>query len=235
MLTWRCWIPKSAAAVALLAFALPSGAAVLFDGGPPNGSGFYSDPGAGQIVGVAFTLAAPATIRHVTWWGGQEPAGSLNGSDNFAIAFYGFSGATPDTAPTLSYSVLPSRINDGTIFGSLQQYRYVASIPDTVMMAGTYFVSITNDLADPDDDWAWSRTSTVAPLFKKNAPGDPWTQLPVPDDRLAVILSDESPNGGGGTGGGGGNGGAVPEPQTLALFTAGLGALVALRRTHRAL
>jgi hypothetical protein len=212
--------------------AATSEAAVLFDSGPPNGWGFYSDPGAGQIMGVAFTLAAPATVRHVTWRGGPEGAGTDNGTDNFAIAFYNFGGAAPDTAPAVSYSVLPSRSSDGTFFGSLQQYRYVASIPDTVLMAGTYFVSITNDLNDPDDDWAWSRTDTDAPLFKKNAPSDPWTQLTFPDNRLVVILADEAP-GGGNTGGG--NGGAVPEPETCALFTLGLGAFLALRRNRQAL
>lgn len=103
---------RLALGAALLMAAAASEAAALFDSGPPNGWGFYSDPGAGQIMGVAFTLAAPATVRHVTWWGGPGGSGTYDGIDNFAIAVYGFSGATPDTAPAVSYSLLPSRSDD---------------------------------------------------------------------------------------------------------------------------
>lgn len=222
------WLPA-----ALLSLASPLGAGVLFDSGPPNGFGFYSDPGAGQILGVAFTLGSASTVRQVTWWGGGEPSGSLNGTDHFTISFYAFGGATPDTSTAFSYAVIPTRTASGSIFGTLPQYRYVASIPDTALAAATWFVSITNDLDDPDDDWAWSRTSTLAPLFRKSAPADPWTQLFFPDDRLAVILADDTGSNGSGGGSGSGNGSPVPEPASLALSALGLALLYATRPPAR--
>jgi hypothetical protein len=215
-------------ALAFSLLTLPAGAAVIFDSGAPNGYGFYSDPGASQIIGVAFTLDSTVTVRDVTWWGGQEPSGSLNGADNFTIGFYGFGGALPDTVPSVVHAVNPSRVNDGTIFGSLQQYRYTASIPDTVLVAGTWFISIVNDLDDPDDDWAWSRTNTVRPFFEKSTPDGPWQQLFYPEDRLSVILSGV----GGGAGGADGPGGEVPEPETAAMFCLGVAGLITLRRAR---
>lgn len=199
-------------------------AAVVLDTGTPNGFAFYSDPDAGQILGVALTLGAPATIRQVTWWGTYFGAASLNGTDNFTISFYGFAGAVPDTLPQLTHSMSPTRVADGTSNGA-PQYRYASAIPDTNLAAGSYFVSIVNDLNDPDDDWGWSRVNSLQPFFKKSTLNGPWTQLASDDDKLAVILADDL--GGNGGGGGGGN---VPEPGTFGLLAAGAAVLFALRR-----
>ncbi|MEO8100334.1 MAG: PEP-CTERM sorting domain-containing protein [Acidobacteriota bacterium] len=194
--------------LALLVAPFASAGTVFSNGSPSLASASASDVALGSLAFDDFTLVSSATIRAVEWWGVYFP--NAVSVDNFTIEFSNDSAGTPGTL-IASYLVSPTRVDTGLLVNSaFNLYNYNVTIPDTPLVAGTYWLSIFNNTTASSNRWYWATsassgnaTSTTGPL----------------DVELAFRLDDGS---------------SVPEPASLLLSAAGLAAVVAFRKRRSA-
>ena len=194
----------------------------IWDNGTPDqGPLFGSEPGGfpNTQVGDDFTLGATATLGQIQWWGGYFSANTPTTPDNFTIRFYTITAGVPSTVVLLSYNVgNVGRVDSGLDSFGDDIYVYSATIPDTILPAGQYLLSIVNDTtADTDDQWGWATSNQNAgAAWLRDFDAGPWQSYSA---EFAFNISGPV------------NGNGVPDTGTSALlFTIGLAALFLVDR-----
>lgn len=136
------------AGVAVAAFAAaPALALTLHDNGDPSlgyGVTILSDVATINQVGDTFTLAQPAVLQQVEWWGEQ-------GGNDFAIRIFELTGGIPVATPIADVSATVVGTPED-FFGQMYLH-YVATLPDRALAAGDYALSIVG--TNPSY-WFWA-------------------------------------------------------------------------------
>ena len=195
-------------AIFSLAIAQLAGAATVFDNGAPNlQNAAASDLGNGFTSYENFILGGTTTLRSVQWWGIYFP-GNTASADSFTVSIYANNAGQPGSAVAGPLSVAATRqVTSNTVGGTWDLYLYDAVIPDTVLGAGTYWLSIVNNTSGADS-WYWATSASS---------GDARQNTGALNLELAFNLSDTAST--------------VPEPSTYLLSAAGLaGIFLAARR-----
>lgn len=193
------------ALAALLCAAAPASAQVVYDNGGPNGQGGNEMTAWAQAED--FSLAAPATIGAVRFWGVERDASSYQGSIFWAILAN--DGAQPGSV-LASGLATPDRVAAGsTYFGT--RYQYDFSIAPLALSDGVYWLALHNGplATESREELYWETTGTNATLRGME------TQLPDTDgwssngSEHAFLLSGAQQS-------------VVPEPGTVMLTATGL-------------
>ncbi|MEP6962184.1 MAG: PEP-CTERM sorting domain-containing protein [Acidobacteriota bacterium] len=192
-------------------------ATTVFDNGAPNLTNAFNsdlDFSPTQVSFDDFTVGA-VTLRQVVWHGIYAATNTASVVDSFTIQFFNNVAGSPSGAAIQSYAVSPSRVNTGNlVVSTYKDYLYTATIPDTVLAAGTYWISIFNNtVLDTDDNWYWSTSSNSGNAKLSNGGAAP-SSIGV---ELSFALTDTASS-------------SVPEPSSLLLSAAGLTGFAALRR-----
>ena len=207
-----------AAAAAFFLFASSAGAQLVFDNGAPAGgqarvSDFTRHSSASGLffqVADDFSLAAPASIGSVRWWG-EYWFDDVAAADDFTLRIFASEGGAPAITP-LYEQHLGAALTRTAYAGDI--FQYDAALAPVALGSGTYFLSVVNRTAEDDvlDSWFWVSSTAAGAGSAYNragatlldAEGAAWGTLGFD---FAFQVS------------------AVPEPQTYALLLAGLGLL----------
>jgi hypothetical protein len=153
----------------------PSG----INGGPiPDGR--ISDFAATDQVGDDFTLSVMQTANQIQWWGFYAGGNTPTTPDAFTIRFFTITAGVPAVVPLFDYFVGDvGRVDSGLNAGSSDIYSFTTTIPDTLLPAGSYLLSIVNNTAaDTDDDWWWAFSGHLPQAAReRNNDGQPWGNL----------------------------------------------------------
>jgi hypothetical protein len=189
-------------AVLALAVAQLAHATTIFDNGTPDfQNATASDPDSGFIAYDNFVLGGATTLRSVQWWGIYY-SGNNAPADAFTINIFADNAGQPGSSLTGAMSVSPTRqLTSDTVLGLWNIYVYNATIPDTILGSGTYWVSIVNDTTGSVDNWFWATSAATG--------GSSWQNSGPRTIELAFNLSDTAVN-------------TVPEPSSYLLSAAGL-------------
>lgn len=202
---------KLASIMLVLALAPWASAATVWDNGAPDlADASLSDVDASVVTFDDFTLSGSATIRSIQWWGIYIFTASP-GPDSFNINIFADNGGAPGTSVTGTLAVSASRLSTtDLVFGSFPLFEYTANIPDTVLSAGTYWLSIQNDTTGSGYDWSWASSANTPAnaLFLDGS-------FTAQEFDLAFNLNDTA---------------VVPEPSTMLLSAVGLGGILLARR-----
>jgi len=200
----------------LLMAPLASAATLYSNGVPDLVDGWFSDTDAGKVQLDTLSLSSPGTVRSVQWWGGYCCAGGQS-ADTFTIQFYSDVAGVPG-AVFQTYAVAPTLVDTGNTVAGFEVFQYTADVPDTLLSAGNYWISIFNDTtADPANNWFWATSAQTGTSYEIDGGGAPILN----GVSLAFNLADTSSP-------------SVPEPSTLLLSGLGLAAVAGLRRRHSA-
>jgi len=206
---------------ALLATA-PAEARVIYNNGAPNQTVIQFADASYFFTEAAdeFSLASGHNVvTDVHWWGGCviNDGGTITSGTNcptgdFTLHIYNDSGSnSPGTLlATFNVGNANQTLTNQTIAarGGIPEYYYSTSIPDLTLTPGTeYWLGISNSTT-PDVVWGWAVAAQLTgDAFQFG--GGVWNAR---TNELAFNLT------------------GLPEPGTLALFTAGAIGLVRLRR-----
>jgi hypothetical protein len=156
--------------VALAVVALGASVAwgdVLYSLGPPDPNvAFASDSVPGQFnnqrLGERFTLAQPAEVMLVRWWGGSENAffPDLRNMETFSIAIHAEAASLPGTrvheVTVAVSSTGPTAIGMRSNGAAWYRHEFTFAQP-VALSAGAYWLSVGTANTDPDGDgWYWS-------------------------------------------------------------------------------
>ena len=128
-----------AAALALLAGAAPSPAAVVFDNGAPDLVNALEMTG--WILAEDFTLAALTNISGVVFWALESPT-TYQGS--FSWAIHANNAGTPSAALQNGTGLAVTRESTGRSAFGLSEYKYTFGIAPTNLAAGSYWLALHN-------------------------------------------------------------------------------------------
>lgn len=197
----------------LSAFAgLARAEALIVDGGEPDqASAFLADSDHDLAVATTrFTLADPATVNRLEWWGIYYPNGTASASDDFTLMIYADAAGLPGTALATVHLGNVQREATGQTVVIWDEYAYTATFPTITLAAGDYFLGLGNDPADAEL-WGWE--TTLGGLQAGGASFHPTsgTWQADPAENLAFRLS-------------------IPEPESLALLAIGAAGLTGMRR-----
>jgi hypothetical protein len=202
-------------------------AAEIFTNGGPNGrTAFFSDvdqSGTAPAVIQAddFVLQqGAATISDVHWWGTYGLTRTTPATDDFSLQIFGDNAGEPGTLlETRVIGNNANRIATGGTIGTgvlFTEYAYTANIAPIALSPGTtYWLSLFNNTAnDTDDNWAWETSQDSGNAHGRAVGSSTW--LIISNELAFSLTSDDLA--------------AVPEPATLALVVAGVGAILLRRR-----
>jgi hypothetical protein len=223
-------LPALVLSAAIAGLAWDADAAPIFSQTPTVVGGLgsdrdYSDDG--SQAADNFTLAAPATVRSVTWRGififADTPVFPLS----FDLYIYGNTnpggtGDVPDTANVLSTTTVTfssaSAITDtGLDAAGSNVYEFRANVNPTALSSGTsyWFSPLADSTNDDTDDWLWGKADTFDPAAVRTLTDSAFTAA---DLGPFYFVLDDAP---------------VPEPSSIGLLTtAALGLLVRRRSRH---
>jgi hypothetical protein len=171
-------------------------AATLYDNGAPDNvnafrSDFASNNGGPsstdtQQVSDDFSLAGPSTVNSVGWWGlyaFQDTSVPL--TDNFTIRIFADAAGMPSTAPLFQFAVGNSvnRVDTGIQIQGFEQFSYTATLPATLLGAGSYWLSVLNNSTGQTNDWFWSTSNDSAgDAMNRDTEASPWAPAAVSSD-----------------------------------------------------
>ena len=195
---------------------------VVIDQAPNGLNGFFADPAFPQIVADNFISTGGGLLNYeLTFYGGYFPNDPLP-TDAFTVNLYNDAGGLPGGAATLITSgSADSRTATGNILFGVQEYEYSLNLGNLDLVAGTYWIEISNSPGIlPNDVWFWE-TGDLDPVngiddaaFSIDG-GLTWASL-GPGNNLAFTITTTS---------------VIPEPSSFAALAV-LG-LIAVRRRQR--
>ena len=192
-------------------------AAVVVDGGTPNQViAFYADPIFSPTYSAAatkFRLASAVNFNSIQWWGVLYPTFS-DVQNKFTLQILSADLKTVLDAVTLDG--IKGTLTGASVDDHYQEIVYNASLPDTFLDAGDYFLSFS-DVHGSQAAWAWETTDGGAQLGGDTYGNGMWTFDRT--ENLAFQLSEDPQQ-------------QVPEPRTLMLLAIGLIACYAFQRHH---
>lgn len=167
-----------------------NGGAILISTPPDQVSGLFSDVdcqpcGTGQqSIAHEFTLPAGGNVSELIVLGGYHSANTPPGGETFRVLIHNDGGATPGSNVSDEAGITPDSITQtGTILFGVNELELVLTINPIMLAAGTYWLEIFNETADPDDDWFWETGSPQDPntglsTFATETPGITWNDEP---------------------------------------------------------
>jgi hypothetical protein len=183
-------------------------AAIVYDNGGPNGDlpGWTSSSTPFNIqITDDFTLANETAIRDIHWFGSPELATAA--PTQFLIQIFSSLGTTPETSTSVFDLTVNEWITSDTgidDFNDRRIYEYGIEIPELLLEAGTYWLSVFENSVW----WTWANstsngnTNAFQPL--PTGSGE-WEEV---GREMAFNLTDDLPT--------------LPEPTTVALLAVGI-------------
>ncbi|MFG0285126.1 MAG: hypothetical protein ACF8R7_11945 [Phycisphaerales bacterium JB039] len=135
------------------------------------------------------SVADPTAVTSLTWWGftadqgGAGTGRSIQNLDGFVITFYSDSAGLPSTeiatvSPSLADLTATQTSDVPSVGGFFYEFEYTLTPAIALPAAGTYWVSIRGDLANPPGPaFSWGRSSTAGVAGAAVDSGSGWGAL----------------------------------------------------------
>lgn len=220
----RWWI-ASVLTAAVIAAVTPAKAAVVYDGGDPNGFGTFFAYSPFEVA-MSFSLENSANaVNGIQFWGGCSASGTCGTAADITLRFYESEGGAPGALINTIHVGNANQTATGGQIGlpippAFNEYSYSATFATQTFTPGTrYFVSISNGgsglgFGVENTD---STASTDYQTF--SGPGN-FLSDPIGENAFKLTFTE-----------------AVPEPSTWAMMILGffgIGYLTYRRRTQPA-
>jgi hypothetical protein len=143
-----------------------------------GGPSIYSDTEFGVQAADNFSLAAPAIIDSIRWWGTYIPGGPPS---TFQVRFFADFGGTPAIVPFSDQPIGPINPTATGLFdvNARPIFEFNSAVPVPVALAGgtPYYLSLLDTTAG--SGWAWTADGAGS-FWTRNVDGSPWSVAPPP-------------------------------------------------------
>jgi MYXO-CTERM domain-containing protein len=131
-------------------------------GAPNQSTVWYADVSNASSVSAAaeFTLAGPATVNQLSWWGGFTQANVASASDSFSMNIYSDTGGTVGSVIATVNLGNAGEATTGSLIQSSPEYSYNASFASIALGGGTYFLALQR--SGGPGIWGWESANPTA-------------------------------------------------------------------------
>ncbi|KAB2966144.1 MAG: hypothetical protein F9K18_06010 [Thermoanaerobaculia bacterium] len=157
----------------------PRGTGTFLNQAPNQVNGLFADStcercGTGQqSIAENFTLAAPATIGQITFWGGYFNTDTPLATDVLRVLVHADASGLPGAVVYDESNVASTRVQTGVILFGVHEWEFTLTLAAPVNLTpGTYWVEIFNNTAGNPDDFFWE-TGNLDPTH--GLAGSGWT------------------------------------------------------------